>query len=97
MREADGIIADAHERLSAELHDAGLIVETNSIHGKPERAIVEEAKRFAADLIVIGARGQGAIGSTLMGSVSRAVVENASRTEAVIGDTTTTGGPSASA
>jgi nucleotide-binding universal stress UspA family protein len=77
-REVDAIIAEAHERLAAELRGAGLEVETKKIPGKPERAIVAEANRFGADLIVLGARGQGAIASAILGSVSRAVVENAS-------------------
>jgi nucleotide-binding universal stress UspA family protein len=51
-------------------------VETKTFAGRPERAIVAEADRFGANLIVVGARGQGSIAATLLGSVSRAVVED---------------------
>ena len=70
-------IAAAHERTSAELRAAGLVVESATLRGKPERAIVEEAERFRADVVVVGARGQGAVTAALLGSVSRAVAENA--------------------
>jgi nucleotide-binding universal stress UspA family protein len=76
-RDVRETIRAAHERLSTELRDAGLTVETKTIAGKPQRTIVAEADRFRADLIVVGARGQGSVAATLLGSVSRAVVENA--------------------
>jgi nucleotide-binding universal stress UspA family protein len=72
------MIALAHERASAELHGTGVTVEAGIIPGRPERAVLAEADRFEADLIVVGARGQGSVAATLLGSVSRAVVENAS-------------------
>lgn len=40
-------------------------------------AILEEAERFAADVIVLGWRGHGAIRRALMGSVSRGVARGA--------------------
>lgn len=67
----------AHERVAAELRDGGVSVETRIVHGKPERALIGDAERFAADLIVVGAREHGAVTATLLGSVSRAVVEAA--------------------
>jgi nucleotide-binding universal stress UspA family protein len=70
-------IMDVHEPLAADLREAGLRVETRTVHGKPERAIAAEADRFGADLIVVGARGQGSVAATVLGSVSRAVVEQA--------------------
>ena len=70
-------IAFTQERVAADLMDAGLAVETATVRGKPEGAIVAEADRFGADLVVVGARSQGSIAATLLGSVSRAVVENA--------------------
>ena len=67
----------AHERVATELRDAGLTVETGILRGAPERAIVADGRRFRADLIVVGARGQGSLAAALLGSVSRAVVEKA--------------------
>lgn len=75
--EVRGTIAREHQRLRSALGKVGLAVETKAMGGRPERAIVAEADRFQADLIVVGARGQGAITATLLGSVSRAVVEDA--------------------
>ncbi len=71
-------IAETHARVAADLRDAGLTVETSTVSGKPERAVVTDAERFEADLVVVGARRQGSIAATLLGSVSRAVVEGAS-------------------
>jgi len=41
--------------------------------GNPARAIVAEAKRLGADLVVMGRRGHGDIEGVLMGSVSHKV------------------------
>jgi nucleotide-binding universal stress UspA family protein len=43
----------------------------------PVEGILGEAKRFQADVIVVGWRGHGAVRRLLMGSVSRAVVRGA--------------------
>jgi nucleotide-binding universal stress UspA family protein len=71
-------IAQTHARVAADLRDAGLTVKTSTVSGNPERAVVADAERFGADLVVVGARRQGSIAATLLGSVSRAVVEGAS-------------------
>ena len=46
--------------------------------GQPSRAIVEFASDHGADLIVLGARGNGDIGGQLLGSVSHKVASLAS-------------------
>lgn len=76
-REARHAIALAHGRVAADLRDAGVLVEAATVAGKPARAIVTDANRFGADLIVVGARDQGPIAAMLLGSVSRAIVEDA--------------------
>jgi nucleotide-binding universal stress UspA family protein len=52
-------------------------ISSEIIQGAPRQAIVEEAERWGADLIVIGSRGLGAWNRLLLGSVSSAVVHHA--------------------
>ena len=52
-------------------------VEAVVVDKAPATAILDEAERFAADIIVLGWRGHGAIRRLLMGSVSRSVVRRA--------------------
>jgi len=77
-RELREAITVLHERVASRLREAHLAVETGVLRGSPGRAIVAEARRFGADLVVVGARGHGSLAAALLGSVSRAVVENAS-------------------
>lgn len=51
--------------------------EAHVVDRTPTAGILEEAERFAADAIVLGWRGYGAIRRLLMGSVSRGVVRGA--------------------
>jgi nucleotide-binding universal stress UspA family protein len=52
-------------------------ISSEVIPGAPRQAIVEEAERWGADLIVMGSRGLGAWNRLLLGSVSSAVVHHA--------------------
>lgn len=52
-------------------------VEAAVVDTLPVEGILDEAKRFAADAIVLGWRGHGALQRLLMGSVSRGVVRGA--------------------
>lgn len=52
-------------------------VERKVVRGRPGWAVVEEARHFAADVIVVGTRGHGAIASMLLGSVSAEVTDHA--------------------
>jgi nucleotide-binding universal stress UspA family protein len=87
-REVREAITEAHDRVARNLREAGLAIETGVIPGKPAPALVAEAERFRADLIAVGARQQGAISATLLGSVSRAVVEDARCSVLVARDST---------
>ena len=50
-----------------------LTVTTVVIDDSPKSAILEEAEKFGADLIVVGSHGQGGVERFLLGSVSQAV------------------------
>ena len=47
------------------------------IMGRPAEAILDEAKQWGADIIVVGSHGHGFWGRALLGSVSNAVVHHA--------------------
>ena len=72
--------AEAERVLQEEVVDLarpGLTVDTHVIVGRAATVIVETAARLGADLIVIGSRGRGPIGSMILGSVSSEVADHA--------------------
>jgi nucleotide-binding universal stress UspA family protein len=66
-------LADA----AAALEAPGRIVETMLAEGRPASVIVEKAREFRADLIIVGSRGLGRLRSMVLGSVSAEVVDHA--------------------
>lgn len=69
----EAIVDEAVRRLSR----PGLAVERLLLHGRPASAIVDEARLWGADLVVIGHRGRGSIETMVLGSVSAEVVDHA--------------------
>jgi nucleotide-binding universal stress UspA family protein len=61
---------------------AGVTLEREFIRGTPRAALAAEADRV--DLVVVGARGHGAVGSALLGSVSTWILHHVHRPVAVI-------------
>lgn len=59
----------------AMLTEAGVVFEREIGSGEPASTLVELAKQFHCGLIVMGARGRGAVASALLGSVSTAVLQ----------------------
>ena len=55
------------------LRSAGLKAAGEVLSGKPKEAILEEAEKWAADLIVVGSHGRRGFKRFLLGSVSEAV------------------------
>ncbi len=54
-----------------------LTVTTRVVEGNPKDAILEEAREWRADLIVVGSHGYGRLKRMVLGSVAAAVVANA--------------------
>jgi nucleotide-binding universal stress UspA family protein len=69
FREAQQLLEDFKATLPCDVH-----VETVLREGDAATEIVKAAKTFAADLIVVGTHGRGAIGRVILGSVANAVV-----------------------
>ncbi len=57
--------------------DRGIEADGAVLEGYPARVIVEQARAFDADVVVVGSRGRGAIEGLLLGSVSAEVLDNA--------------------
>jgi len=75
--EIRGRSAELTERVGGWLRERGLAVETAVRDGEPGPAVVEEAREWGADLVVIGSRGHMGLRRLLEGSVSRYVVDHA--------------------
>lgn len=56
-------------------------IQTEVIKGNAKSAIVEDSRRFEADLIVVGSHGYGFLERVFLGSVSNAVVHRAQCSE----------------
>ena len=63
---------------------AGLIASSLVLEGHPKETLVNEARRWNADTIFIGARGLGVVERLFLGSVSASVVNHAPCTVEVV-------------
>jgi len=68
-------LADAERELGAA--QPGARIDRFLLRGRAASLIVQEARDFAADLVVVGHRGRGTIETMLLGSVSAEVVDHA--------------------
>ena len=74
---SDQFLGEAEESVKAA---NGIEVERICINGDPADEILEAAKRYNADVIVMGSRGLGRFSRSFMGSVSSKVCNHANRT-----------------
>ncbi len=68
----------------ARLEKAGVKVSSTVVLGSPARTILDAASQWGAGVIVVGARGLGAVRGLLVGSVSSAVARAASSSVLVV-------------
>lgn len=73
MTREERAVREAKEIIAAE----GLRVTGAVVSGYPKSAVVDEAKEWGADLVVVGAHGRRGVERILMGSVSEAVAMHA--------------------
>jgi nucleotide-binding universal stress UspA family protein len=75
------VVANRHvETAAGRLADAGFHVESEVVPGGAARALLEQAERRHADLVVVGARGLGRFRAKVLGSVSERVIRHAPAT-----------------
>ena len=65
---------------------AAVVVTTKTLEGSPNVVIVEEAREWGADLVVVGAHGYGRVRRMVLGSVAGAVVAHAPCSVQVVRD-----------
>jgi len=76
----DGLVKGAQELVettAVKLETLGLEIEHRVRQGDPRQEILEEAKEWGADLIVVGSHGRTGIQRWLLGSVAEHVVRHA--------------------
>ena len=75
--EAVGELTRVLQEAQPALEAAGLTVVAELLRGRPSAAVVDDARLWAPDLIVVGSRGHGPVETALLGSVSAAIVDHA--------------------
>ncbi len=70
-------LQDALDSAVLDLTGPGRFVERVLLRGRAASAVVQEARDFGADLVVVGHRGHGQLETMLLGSVSAEIVDHA--------------------
>ena len=81
---AEVVLAEAEARAA----EAGVDLETESVVGRPARAIVDYAEEHGVDHVVVGSHGRDGISRVLLGSVAETVVRRSPVPVTVVRDRT---------
>lgn len=73
---AAGFVEDAKNTIRSRFPGKDFPITTEVLRGAPDQQVIEKAKEWKADLIVVGSHGRGFWGR-LLGSVSNGVVHHA--------------------
>ena len=76
-KQAEKAVADAEDSVPKHFPDLAADLSTTVIIDAPAKAIVEEAEKWGADLIIMGSHGYGFWQRAWLGSVSNSVVHQA--------------------
>lgn len=67
----------AANRIAMQFRSLGFSAEGIAMRGDPETSILDHAKEWGADLIVVGSRERSRVEKFLTGSISESIVKNA--------------------
>lgn len=76
-QKAADVLSQTEARMREALPDNDISLTTAVVKGYANQAIVEEAERWGADLIILGSHGYGLWRRALLGSVSNSVLHHA--------------------
>ena len=76
QEQANNAINSALERLKTAI-EKSLKISTDRVKGNAKHAILEEAEKWGADLIIVGSHGYTGLKRMLLGSVSQAIASHA--------------------
>lgn len=76
-RQQERYHTETAEKGAAELQAAKLRARPRMVIGDPRHALVDEARAFKADLIVVGSHGRSGVAKLVLGSVASHIVSHA--------------------